>query len=46
MAMRLRWRDEMSYAEIAEALGLSVRGVEKHLARGLATLRERLGKAR
>ena len=40
--MRLRWRDELSYAEIAEALGISVKGVEKHLARGLAALRSRL----
>ena len=40
--MRLRWRDELSYAEIAEALGISVKGVEKHLARGLVALRSRL----
>lgn len=40
--MRLRWREELTYAEIAEALGISVKGVEKHLARGLATLRKQL----
>jgi RNA polymerase sigma-70 factor (ECF subfamily) len=40
--MRLRWKDELSYAEIAEALGISVKGVEKHLSRGLAALKERL----
>lgn len=38
-AMVLRWRDELSYAEIAEALGISVKGVEKHLSRGLESLR-------
>jgi RNA polymerase sigma-70 factor (ECF subfamily) len=40
--MRLRWKNDLSYAEIAEALGISVKGVEKHLSRGLAALRERL----
>jgi RNA polymerase sigma-70 factor (ECF subfamily) len=44
--MRLRWRDELSYAEIADALGISIKGVEKHLSRGLAALRARLGKTR
>lgn len=43
MAMRLRWRDQMSYAEIAEALGISVKGVERLLSRGLQALRDRLG---
>jgi RNA polymerase sigma-70 factor, ECF subfamily len=42
LAMTLRWRDGLSYSEIAEALGISERGVEKHLARGLQALRERL----
>jgi len=41
-AMRLRWRDSLSYAEIAEVLSISVKGVEKHLARGLSSLREQL----
>jgi RNA polymerase sigma-70 factor (ECF subfamily) len=40
--MRLRWQEELSYAEIAEAMGISVKGVEKHLARGLAALKARL----
>lgn len=40
--MLLRWRDELSYAEIAEALGISVKGVEKHLSRGLEALRRAL----
>jgi RNA polymerase sigma-19 factor, ECF subfamily len=42
-ALRLRWHDELSYAEIAEAMGISVKGVEKLLSRGLRTLRERMG---
>jgi RNA polymerase sigma-70 factor (ECF subfamily) len=41
-AMLLRWRDGLSYAEIADALGISVKGVEKHLARGLDALRRQL----
>jgi len=40
--MLLRWRDGLSYAEIADALGISVKGVEKHLSRGLAVLRRRM----
>jgi RNA polymerase sigma-19 factor, ECF subfamily len=42
LAMTLRWRNGLSYREIAEALGISERGVEKHLARGLEALRRRL----
>ena len=38
-ALRLRWRDELSYAEIAEAMDISVKGVEKLLSRGLRALR-------
>jgi RNA polymerase sigma-70 factor (ECF subfamily) len=38
-ALRLRWRDELSYAEIAEAMAISVKGVEKLLSRGLRALR-------
>lgn len=41
-AMRLRWHEDMTHAEIADALGISVKGVEKHLARGLAALRSAL----
>ena len=43
-ALRLRWRDELSYAEIAEAMGISVKGVEKLLSRGLRALRESLSR--
>jgi RNA polymerase sigma-70 factor (ECF subfamily) len=41
-ALRLRWRDDLSYAEIADAMKISVKGVEKLLSRGLRALRERL----
>jgi RNA polymerase sigma-70 factor, ECF subfamily len=37
--MRLRWREQLSYAEIAESVGISVKGVEKQLSRGLLALR-------
>ncbi len=40
--MRLRWKNDLSYAEIAEAVGISVKGVEKHLSRGLAALKRQL----
>jgi RNA polymerase sigma-70 factor, ECF subfamily len=43
LAMQLRWRDGLSYAEIAEVLGISVKGVENQLGRGLKALRHRLG---
>ncbi|HEY6219622.1 MAG TPA: sigma-70 family RNA polymerase sigma factor [Gemmatimonadaceae bacterium] len=43
-AMLLRWRDELSYEEIASILGISVAGVEKHLTRGLAALRQRFSR--
>jgi RNA polymerase sigma-70 factor (ECF subfamily) len=42
LVMRLRWQDQLSYAEIAEAMGISIKGVEKQLARGLQSLRDRL----
>ena len=42
LVMRLRWRDQLSYAEIAEVMGISVKGVENQLARGLRSLRDRL----
>jgi RNA polymerase sigma-70 factor (ECF subfamily) len=32
----------LKYAEVAEALGISVKAVEAHMARALRTLRERL----
>ena len=40
LVMRLRWRDQLSYAEIAEVMGISAKGVENQLSRGLKTLRE------
>lgn len=42
LAMHLRWRDGMSYAEISDALGITVKSVENHLARGLKAVRERI----
>lgn len=41
-ALRLRWREGMSYAEIADAMSISVKGVEKLLSRGLRALRQAL----
>lgn len=40
--MLLRWRDGLGYAEIADALEISVKGVEKHLSRGLEALRRQM----
>ncbi|MEP6621644.1 MAG: sigma-70 family RNA polymerase sigma factor [bacterium] len=40
LTMELRWRDRLSYQEIAEALDISAKGVENQLARGLKALRE------
>lgn len=42
LVMQLRWRDGMAYAEIAEVMGISLKGVENQLGRGLRALRERL----
>ena len=42
LVMHLRWREQLSYAEIAEVMGISVKGVENQLARGLERLRETL----
>jgi RNA polymerase sigma-70 factor (ECF subfamily) len=42
LVMHLRWREQMSYATIAEVMGISIKGVENQLARGLRALRERL----
>jgi RNA polymerase sigma-19 factor, ECF subfamily len=41
LVMLLRWDDQLSHAEIAEVMGISVKGVERQLARGLRTLRDR-----
>lgn len=43
LVMRLRWREQMSYAEIAETMGISIKGVEKQLERGLKALRGMMG---
>lgn len=40
--VELRWRHGLKHAEIADALGISVKGVENHLARGLQALRSDL----
>lgn len=42
LVMQLRWRDQLSYVEIAETMGISVKGVENQLGRGLKALREML----
>ncbi|MCU0647760.1 MAG: RNA polymerase sigma-70 factor [Gemmatimonadaceae bacterium] len=42
LAMHLRWRDELSYAEIADVLGITVKSVENSLARSLKALRARV----
>ena len=42
LVMQLRWRDQLSYAEIAEVMGISTKGVENQLSRGLKALRDRL----
>jgi RNA polymerase sigma-70 factor (ECF subfamily) len=42
LVMHLRWRQRLSYAEIAEIMEISVKGVENQLARGLKALREKL----
>ena len=40
VALALRWQRHMTYAEVAEAMGISVKTVEIHIGRGLAALRE------
>lgn len=44
--MLLRWRDGLSYAEIASRLDLSAKTVENQISRGLKTLRAMLGPLR
>ena len=41
--MLMRWHGGLSYAEIADTLGISVKGVENQLGRGLKALRAALG---
>ena len=43
LALTLRWQRQMSYAEVAEAMGISVKTVEIYVGRGLAALRESYG---
>lgn len=43
LVMHLRWREQMRHAEIASVMGISVKGVEMQLSRGLKAIRERLG---
>jgi RNA polymerase sigma-70 factor, ECF subfamily len=42
LTMHLRWRDGLTHAEIAQVMGISVKGVEAQLARGLRTLQAAL----
>lgn len=39
LAIEMRWLRQMSHAEVAEAMGISIKGVEKLLARGMKLLR-------
>jgi RNA polymerase sigma-70 factor, ECF subfamily len=39
LIMQMRWHGGLSYADIAEQLGISVKGVENQLSRGLKVLR-------
>jgi RNA polymerase sigma-70 factor, ECF subfamily len=39
LIMQMRWDGGLSYAEIAEVLGISLKGVEHQLSRGLRALR-------
>lgn len=43
LVMQMRWHGNLSHAEIAEVLGISVKGVEHQLSRGLRALRGMLG---
>jgi RNA polymerase sigma-70 factor (ECF subfamily) len=43
LVMHLRWRERMSYADIASVMGISAKGVENQLARGLKALRRAFG---
>jgi len=42
--MELRWLERLSHAEIARTLGISVKGVEIQLSRGLQSLRDYFGR--
>lgn len=43
MAMHLRWKEGLSYAEVAEVMEITEKGVEKLLGRGMAALRTAIG---
>jgi RNA polymerase sigma-70 factor, ECF subfamily len=43
LIMQMRWHGGLSYAEIAAVLGISPKGVENQLARGLKALRQAFG---
>ncbi|HJU88683.1 MAG TPA: RNA polymerase sigma-70 factor [Gemmatimonadaceae bacterium] len=43
MAVQLRWEGQLKYSEIAEVMGISVKGVENQLSRALEALRRLLG---
>ncbi len=45
LVMHLRWRESMSYADIAAIMGISTKGVENQLSRGLRALRRAFGVA-
>ncbi|HJU66100.1 MAG TPA: RNA polymerase sigma-70 factor [Gemmatimonadaceae bacterium] len=42
LAVTLRWQHQLRHAEIAEVMGISVKGVENQLARALVMLRRHL----
>ena len=42
LAVTLRWQRKLSYAEVAEAMGISINTVEVYLTRACRALRERL----
>jgi RNA polymerase sigma-70 factor (ECF subfamily) len=46
LVMTLRWQHQLKHVEIAEALGISIKGVENQLRRGLDLLRRSLPQLR
>ena len=42
LVMQLRWQEQLAHSEIAAILGISVKGVEIQLSRGLRALRARV----
>lgn len=43
LALTLRWRQDLSYAEIASVMGITIKAVETTLAKAIDTLRRDLG---